>query len=146
TMAEKMFADDLAQLLGQWFREVGNRINKTGGTIDKFIGDAVLAYWRCGGKETDVQRAFKTAQELLALAAAQQWPGAPLKIAVALHYGKVTCSNIGTDAQRDATIIGDTVNTVFRLESLMKELNQQLVLSEEFLDGLEDREGFVDLG
>ena len=37
-----------------------------------------------------------------------------------MHYGAVACSNVGVDAQRDATIIGDAVNTVFRLKSLMK--------------------------
>jgi len=60
----------------------------------------------------------------------------PFRIAVALHHGSVTCGNVGLVAQRDATILGDTVNTVFRIESLMKQLNQRLALSQDFLTTL----------
>ena len=47
-------------------------------------------------------------------------PRSQWRVGVALHSGAVACSNVGVDAQRDATIIGDAVNTVFRLKSLMK--------------------------
>ena len=57
----------------------------------------------------------------------------PFKIAIALHHGVVTCGNMGLVAQRDATIIGDTVNTVFRIESVMKQLDQKLAASQDFL-------------
>jgi class 3 adenylate cyclase len=53
--------------------------------------------------------------------------------------------NVGVDAQRDATIIGDAVNTVFRLESLMKELNQTVVRSADFREHLPAEENLVDL-
>ena len=55
---------------------------------------------------------------------------------MALHHGIVTCGNLGLVAQGDATIIGDTVNTVFRIESVMKQLNQRLALSQDFLSSL----------
>ena len=62
---------------------------------------------------------------MLALADSRKWPdGSPFRVAIALHYGKVTCSNVGVAAERDATIIGDAVNTVFRLESVSKEIGQ----------------------
>jgi adenylate cyclase len=61
-------------------------------------------------------------------------PDRPFAIAVALHHGIVTCGNIGIDAQRDATIIGDTVNTVFRIETVMKPLGQKLAASRDFLN------------
>ena len=54
--------------------------------------------------------------------------------------------NVGLNAQRDATIIGDVVNTVFRLESVMKELNQQVLLSADFGNRLSANENLVDLG
>ena len=53
---------------------------------------------------------------------------------------------MGVDAQRDATIIGDAVNTVFRLESVMKELNQLVLLSADFRARLPEGEKLVDLG
>ena len=58
----------------------------------------------------------------------------------------VTCGNVGLDAQRDATIIGDAVNTVFRLEGLMKELNKPVLLSADFRQLLSTDEQFVELG
>jgi adenylate cyclase len=63
-----------------------------------------------------------------------------------LHFGRVTSSNIGQVAMRDATIIGDAVNTAFRLEGVTKELNQNLVLSQDFVTVLPPGREFVDFG
>ncbi len=136
SMSEKIPGADMAQALGAWFRETGNAVAESGGTIDKFIGDAILAYWGTAGRAaTDCGSAFGVAKRMLALADARKWPnGSPFTIAVAMHYGRVTCSNVGVAAERDATIIGDAVNTVFRLESLSKELSQRLVLSGDFIE------------
>lgn len=137
TMSEMLPEDQVARILGKWFREAGNRIQNSGGAVDKFIGDAILAYWI---EESEANRvapkALGVARELVALAAENEWPPPlcrPFNIAVALHYGQVTCGNIGLVAQRDATIIGDAVNTVFRIESVMKPLGKVVVLSDDFL-------------
>jgi adenylate cyclase len=151
TMAEILPEDELARTLGQWFRDAGNIVHDAGGIIDKFIGDAVLAYWT---RETHDGRESRGALEsglrLLKTAAGRRWmmpEEKPFKIAVALHHGVVTCGNMGLVAQRDATIIGDTVNTVFRIESLMKQLNQRLAASQDFLSTLPDSKvDFSDLG
>ena len=149
TMAEKITSSDLARHLGVWFREAGNLVNKNGGTIDKFIGDAILAYWSgCGiEQEVDCAATLRIARDLLALADTISWPDQqPFQVGVALHYGAVTCGNVGVDPQRDATIIGDAVNTVFRLESVMKQLNQAMVLSADFRARLPEGQNLVDLG
>lgn len=148
TMAEKIPSDELARVLGAWFRQAGNIVCDSGGTVDKFIGDAMLAYWSgCGGPTVDCERVAAIARKLLALAETMQWPnGDALRVGVALHYGHVTCGNVGIDAQRDATIIGDAVNTVFRLESVMKDLHQRLVLSHDFLERMGEKQDYVDLG
>ena len=150
TMAEKISSAELAQHLGVWFREAGNLVTRNGGTIDKFIGDAMLAYWSgCTAvEEVDCSATLRIACDLLGLADKITWSNAePFRVGVALHYGTVTCGNVGVDAQRDATIIGDAVNTVFRLESVMKELNQSVVLSADFRERLPGAgENLVDLG
>ncbi|MGI8957140.1 MAG: FHA domain-containing protein [Chthoniobacterales bacterium] len=148
TMAEKISSSHLAQQLGVWFREAGNLVTKSGGTVDKFIGDAVLAYWsECNGQNVDCAATLQIAHDMLALAAKTKWAnGDPFRVGIALHYGSVTCGNVGIDAQRDATIIGDPVNTVFRLEGVMKELNQQVLLSADFREHLPESEKLVDLG
>lgn len=148
TMSEILSGEDMAQTLGAWFRETGNMVAQSAGTIDKFIGDAMLAYWGVSGKgAADCGTAFAAAKRMLALADSRTWPnGAPFKIAISLHYGRVTCSNVGVAADRDATIIGDAVNTVFRLEALSKELNQRILMSGDFSEQMPDMKKFTDLG
>ena len=147
-MSEKTESGKLAQILGAWFRETGNLVTRSGGTIDKFIGDAMLAYWGSAGVGADDCRAaFEIGRAMLNLANARNWPnGTPFRIAVALHYGRVTCSNVGVAAERDATIIGDAVNTVFRLEALSKELQQPLIMSGDFQEHVGDLGKFVPFG
>lgn len=152
TMSEILPEDSLARTLGEWFREAGNFVQDSGGTIDKFIGDAILAYWIASSEPgAEVFKALSTGTSLLEKAATQRWPGhpdKPFRIAVALHHGTVTCGNIGLVAQRDATIIGDAVNTVFRMEGLMKQLGQKLTTSADFHALLPDpaKPDFDDLG
>ena len=151
SQSEILPASTLAQLLGQWFREAGNAVQKHGGVIDKFIGDAILAYWQENpGPPRECTHAYKAARSLLDLAAKTKWPesGKPFTVGIAVHYGRVAFGNIGLVAQRDATIIGNAVNTAFRLESIMKELNQKLLVSEQTEAALDraERALFTDLG
>jgi adenylate cyclase len=118
-----------------------------GGTVDKFIGDALLAYWgSTSNAKLNCGAAFAAAKQMLELAAARTWPdGAAFRVALALHHGVVHCSR-GVSAARDATIIGDAVNTVFRLEATAKALNQQVVLSGDFVEQLPGVAKFQDFG
>jgi adenylate cyclase len=139
-MAEKTANADLAQLLGIWFREAANLVSASGGIIDKFLGDSLLAYWTNDASgNADCDAAVTTARRMLSLANERTWiNGEPFHVSVAVHYGRVTCSNVGLAADRDATIIGDAVNTVFRLEAVSKEIGEPIVLSEDVaahLDG-----------
>ena len=151
SQSEILPASALAQLLGQWFREAGNVVQKHGGVIDKFIGDAILAYWQENpGPPRECMHAYQAARALLDFAAKTKWPesGKPFNVGIAVHYGRVAFGNIGLVAQRDATIIGNAVNTAFRLESIMKELSQTLLVSEQTVAALDapERALFVDLG
>ena len=148
TMSEKVPGADLAQFVGAWFRETGNLVHERAGTIDKFIGDAMLAYWDTGeGGRKDCGAAFEVAHRILKLAGERTWPGAePFGVAIALHYGRVTFSNVGLAAARDATIIGDAVNTVFRLEAASKEIGRSVVLSQDFAGHLPQDTALTDFG
>jgi adenylate cyclase len=162
TMAEQLPEEMLARTLGEWFRNAGNLVQQNGGTIDKFIGDAILAYWNAADPDRgEAASALGVGRKLLTLAESMRWPlppatmtgssapggSHPFRIAIALHHGTVTCGNIGLVAQRDATIIGDAVNTAFRMESVTKQLNQPLVLSGDFLDALGgSAASYADLG
>ena len=149
TMAEKLEERELAQIIGNWFRDTGNAVQSAGGIIDKYIGDAVLAYWPARDQQgTECATCLDVALTILELAATRSWPGTegPFRVAIALHFGRVTSGNIGQVALRDATIIGDAVNTAFRLEGVTKDLNQNLVLSQDFITVLPPGREFVDFG
>lgn len=151
TMSEILSEDALARTIGEWFRHAGNIVQENGGMIDKFIGDAILAYWvREGEPGLECHNALKTAVTLHEKARSRQWPDTsskPFNIAVALHHGVVTCGNIGLVAQRDATIMGDAVNTTFRIESVMKPLGQKVAASHDFLSTVPAHDlPFNDLG
>ncbi len=149
TMAEKLEERQLALAIGNWFRDVGDAVQTYGGVIDKYIGDAVLAYWPARDQEgTECATCLDAAETLLRLAASRTWPATNerFRVGIALHFGRVTSSNIGQVAMRDATIIGDAVNTAFRLEGVMKTLNRKLVLSQDFATVLPRRRNLVDFG
>ncbi len=77
------------------------------------------------------------------------WPESnkPFEVGIAMHYGRVSFGNIGLVAQRDATIIGNAVNTTFRLESVMKELGQKLLVSDRMVEAVEPASRqFADFG
>jgi adenylate cyclase len=148
-MAERLEERQLALVLGNWFRDIGNAVQSAGGIIDKYIGDAVLAYWPARDQQgTECATCLDVAATLLELARKRTWPetGQPFRVGIALHFGRVTSGNIGQVAMRDATIIGDAVNTAFRLEGVMKELNRNLVLSQDFGTVLPPGRDLVDLG
>ena len=151
TQSETLPAGTLAQQLGEWFREAGNLVQKQQGIVDKFIGDAILAYWQeQPGLPHECERALNAARHMLELADRKRWPesGKPFNVGVALHYGRVGFGHVGFTPGWDATIIGNTVNTAFRLETVMKELNQKLLLSEQTYRALAEdaRAMFTDLG
>jgi adenylate cyclase len=145
--AERLAVDDLAPLLGAWFREIGDAVERSGGTVDKFIGEAMLAYWGSGQGRSACEQALGVTRQLLALAAARRWPGGgAFEIVIALHYGKATLSNVGLRGERDATIVGDAVNVAFRLEAVAKTVGQSVVFSEDFRAALAFPPGLQDLG
>ncbi len=135
TMTERLEERELARIIGNWFRDIGNTVQASAGVIDKYIGDAVLAYWPAHDERgTECATCLSTALTIRELAVRRSWPaGETFRIVLALHFGRVTSSNVGQMAVRDATILGDAVNTVFRLEGVAKELNQQLVCSQDFV-------------
>ena len=108
------------------------------GTLDKFIGDAVMAVWGTvdsAGRHEDARRAVQTALEMLAAVARlrTQWAtrSAPqLNLGIGIHYGPVIFGNIGSELKMEPTVIGDTVNLASRLESLTKQYGVELLVSD----------------
>ena len=120
-LSETMNPDAMATLLTEYFTEMVECVFRHGGTLDKFIGDAVMAQWGAPiGSPDDADEAMAAAMEMMAELrklndgwAAQGRPS--LQIGIGLNYGEAFAGNIGSERRLEFTVIGDTVNTASRL-------------------------------
>ena len=132
SISENLPIESLTKLMSYWFQEVQNIVERNHGIVDKFIGDCVLAKWEVESGDADsLIHALNTAHCLnnvtIELGKNFKEIGKPLQIGVGLNYGKAA---VGIGA--DNTIMGDVVNTAFRLETSSKELNTNIVMNESF--------------
>jgi adenylate cyclase len=120
-LSEAMNPDDMASLLTEYFTEMVECVFRHGGTLDKFMGDAVMAQWGAPiGSADDADRAVRAAVDMMsaldALNAKWRRAGRPeLGIGIGLSYGDAFAGNIGSERRLEFTVIGDTVNTASRL-------------------------------
>jgi adenylate cyclase len=120
-MSESMSPDDIARLLTEYFTEMVDKVFEHGGTLDKFMGDAIMALWGAPiAHEDDADRAMLCAidqlSELAKLNAKWKQEGrTEVQIGIAINFGEVFAGNIGSDRRLEYTVIGDAVNTAYRL-------------------------------
>lgn len=154
-LSELLPAETLSRVVGRWFQQAQEIIERNGGSIDKFIGDAVMAFWLKARTEGDTRHAvgpIQTAMEMVALAeefnqeVVAASPALGFQVGCGINCGQAIMGNIGVDARRDFTAVGDSVNVAFRLEKLCKELKREIVLSEEVVKAVGDAFAFEDLG
>ncbi|QRM29606.1 adenylate/guanylate cyclase domain-containing protein [Microvirga sp. VF16] len=137
TLAERRLPFDTVFILNRYFEAVGESVEDAGGYIDKFIGDGVLALF--GLKTTPQQAAKQALDAALRIKAAlvhlnEEYESEfehPLKIAMGLHAGPAIVGQMGYGQATSLTAVGDTINAASRLEGLAKELNVELVISED---------------
>lgn len=126
-MSESVPAAEIAAFLNEHFAIIAACIEAEDGTVDKFMGDAVMAFW--GAPEKQKNRAIRACRAALAIAEAMKSHNEdraargepPVRIRIGIHSGKVTVGNIGAPGRLNYTIIGDTVNIGQRLEQLGKQ-------------------------
>ncbi len=121
SMSETMDPNDVAQLMRQYFTEMVEIIFRHGGTLDKFIGDAIMALWGAPlGSEDDADKAMRAAidmqRKLIELNEIWSQTGKkPIKIGIGINFGNVFAGNIGSEQRLEYTVLGDAVNTASRL-------------------------------
>lgn len=126
---------DVVFLLNEFFAATGQAITNSGGWIDKFMGDGLLAvFGQHHEVEAGCRQALRAARAVdLALdhvnAKLESEVGRPLKIGMGIHAGPLLLGRIGYGASVDLTVIGNAVNVASRLESIAKEHGHQIVLS-----------------
>ena len=124
SLSESLQPGEVGALVNAHFEIVARCIEAHGGTLDKYIGDAVMAFWGAPEAQTDhAKRACRAALAIADALAAAESPAdspahPPVRIKIAIHSGPLLVGNIGASARMNYTVIGDTVNACSRIESL----------------------------
>jgi adenylate cyclase len=146
SIAETREPQDLKDLINTYFTRMTICIQDRRGTVDKYIGDAIMAFWGAPVRDADhARRALecglamqKALRELDPLFAEKRWP--MLRIGVGLNCGTMSVGDMGSHFRRSYTVMGDAVNLASRLEDLTKEYGVGVLVSENIVRAVE---GFV---
>jgi adenylate cyclase len=134
--AEGMGPEALASFLGEYLTPMTELVLESGGTLDKYIGDAVMAIWAAPVDVPDhaaraCEVALRMQEALVALNKKWQAEGKPkVAIGVGINTGPMSVGNMGTPARFDYTVLGDQVNLGARLEALTKEYGVDILVGE----------------
>jgi adenylate cyclase len=145
TISESLAADELKQMLNYFFTPMTRIIFERRGTIDKYVGDMIMAFWGAPVHDPQhPQHAVLGALEMLDTLVKMQpelsergWP--KIEIGVGINSGMMNVGDMGSEYRRAYTVIGDAVNLGSRLESLTKYYGVRLIVSESTaakLDGI----------
>ena len=114
---------EIADELNQHFEILNQCIESEGGTLDKYIGDAVMAFW--GAPEKQEDHARRACNAALKMEKALVEAGHKQRIKIAIHTGPLIVGNIGASGRMNYTVIGDTVNTCSRIEKLAGDIESE---------------------
>jgi adenylate cyclase len=133
--SEHLPPEAVAQTLNAYFSRMTHTVHLHGGTLDKFIGDAVMAFWNAPLPEpAHAARALACAQAMQAdiVALRTEWHGTPfanVQLRIGLHTGEAAVGHLGSHERFTYTAVGDAVNTAARLEGANKAFGTGILLS-----------------
>jgi adenylate cyclase len=137
SVAESLAPDTLVELLGEYLELMSNTIRAQEGTVDKYIGDAIMAFWGAPRPLEDhalraCQAALEMQRKLDVLNARWAARGVPeFATRIGINTGTVVVGNIGSPERLNYTVIGDPVNVASRLEALAKLYGARILIGEE---------------
>ena len=127
----------LTKLINRFLTPMTDIIMRNGGTIDKYMGDCIMAFWNAP-LDVDKQRywALQTAHEMLKHLEGlneelEKENSLPIKVGIGLNTGEVVVGNMGSDQRFDYSCLGDAVNLAARLEGQSKNYGVEIILGEE---------------
>lgn len=134
--SEQKLPYDVVFVLNRYFASMGSAVSESGGHLDKFIGDGVMALFGIDQPVATAARQALSAAKLMARRldelndSLSTELSEPLRIGIGLHVGPAIIGEMGFEKATSLTAVGDSVNTASRLETMTKEFSAQLVLSE----------------
>jgi adenylate cyclase len=146
-ISESMQPEQVVEFLNQYMTRMVACVEQTGGAVDKFIGDAIMAVWGVpvsGGRDaaSAVDAALLMRQSLLEFNRGRGGPGKPvIRNGCGLNTGPVLAGQIGSAQRMEYTVIGDTVNLASRIEALNKPFGTDILVSEPTLSRLGGKYG-----
>lgn len=139
-LSERLSPQELMKFLNSYFLRMNDPIHQNRGFIDKFIGDAIMALFdHPGGSPKDKARdAIQAAIDLrkaliLYNSHRDNCEYLPINMGIGIHFGPVIIGTVGSDDRMDTTVLGDSVNIAFRLESLTPKYNADIIVSAQTL-------------
>ena len=135
-LSEQTTPRELVSLLNRYFSAMTEKILEKGGVLDKYIGDAIMAFWGAPiENENQADGAFEAAlgmlENLEELNKELKSTGKPeIRIGIGIYTGRAVVGNVGSHLRFDYTAIGDSVNTASRLEGLTKEYKTNIIIGE----------------
>ena len=144
TLSEGMPPQRIVRMLSRYFTAMVEEIQAQGGTVDKYVGDAIMALFGAPEDQPDapvraVRAALGMQQRLAALNdELAKEVGKPIATGIGIHHGPAAVGVIGAPAKREYSAIGDTVNTASRLEGLTKDVGYAIVASASVVAALPD--------
>lgn len=140
TLSEHLAPEQVVGLLNDYFSRMSTVIFRHGGTLDKFVGDGLMAYFGAPVAQDDqadraVRCAIEMQQALSFLNVEREGRGeSAIRIGIGMHTGSAMVGIIGSDKRKEYTAVGDTVNVAARVEGLTKEYGRPLLVSAATLD------------
>ncbi|MCT8333137.1 adenylate/guanylate cyclase domain-containing protein [Leptospira sp. 85282-16] len=147
--SEQRSAEEVVHFLNEYLSRMTDVIFKFNGTIDKFIGDAIMTVFGAPFKmHDDALRAVKTAVEMVRemekINQKLEEASGNLQVGIGIHTGDAIVGNIGSDRRLDYTVIGDNVNLASRIEGLTKHYGCSILISETTYKQIENRYSIYD--
>jgi class 3 adenylate cyclase len=155
-LSEQLPPTEVAKLLNDHFTKLAHAVEAEGGTVDKFLGDGLMAFW--GAPEKLKSRSARACRAALAIRAGIEAQNnerraaglEPIRVRIGVHRGPLIVGNIGSPDRINYTVVGDTVNVAQRLEQLGKEIGGSgevvILVSDAVALNLGDRSALAPVG
>lgn len=139
TISEQTSPVELLGRLNEYLTAMVDVVMKHDGTLDKFIGDAIMAVWGAPTSAGEVEDAWRAVQSAAGMRDRLAELRLPWRIGIGLNHGEVVVGNIGSPQRMEYTVIGDAVNVASRVEGLNKDFGTDILLTESVYELVKER-------